>query len=575
MGVLDHLPMLALCTIPLFASGAMETVAVSETSAVEPFQNSDKPMLLGVDDAGNYFQGSPDIDRWNHEPYLKALHELGLNFMVIHLMPVEAPGLGPAEALQHRIGHIDEAMRREGIRYALNNELANWWKVFELEPGKDEFAHPDGTHRWDLRMDWLRPLLQPQDGRRPVFEGVVYDEPVHMQLCGQQFATHPGGEPLDAPYLADTEDMSVEQAYEALTAAAVQIRVQDYGGQVRLSTEQVMPDLFHIYARAGWTIGPKLLKEHLTPVVISIALGAAVQYADTGTALWVSPDLWGRGDYPGHSPNALRSALLMGYWLGSEAIYVENLDWPQSTQRHPEAEPGSLLDWQDDNTYRVTKHGQVVKSFYRDYIPAHPRNIDWRDYRPRVAIIRLPDGAWGQWDTGFRDRLLGMPDHPMDAISAEWLKVWPILTHGAASPLAIGLNNGKAYPTLLEDFLVPIDSVAVFDHRVAGQVLDSVDCFIVCGHALTDATFEAVRERVVESGATCVIARRLYERHAPGSLPGKWVIVDTFEEPVVAEALAPFLGPDDVARYRFARHVVEFRRGKEHDAVEVEIRERH
>jgi hypothetical protein len=328
--------------------------------------------------------------------------------------------------------------------------------------------------------------------------------------------------------------------------------------------------MFHIFARAGWTITPKILKENLSSVVMAISLGAALEYADAGTDWWVSPDLWCQGYYPGHSPQALRSALMMGYWLGADALYVENMDFPDWKLRHPLAPPrGSLILWNNDGSYDVTPYGEVVRDFYTRYIPSHPRTHSWRDYRPKVAIVRLPDGGCGQRGTIYRDRLLGNPDHPMDDISEEWLDVWPILTHGVARRGANTILNSQIYPENPLPFFVPIDSVAVFDHLVTGPVLDSVECFIVCGHALSDRTFKDISKHVAK-GATCIIARRLYDKHASGKLPGKWVIVDSFTDPAVATAIKPYLGPPDVARFRFKGFTVEFRvAGGDKDAVNV------
>ena len=212
-----------------------------------------------------------------------------------------------------------------------------------------------------------------------------------------------------------------------------------------------------------------------------------------------------------------------------------------------------------------------MRDFYTNYVPSHPRSVDWRRYRPRVAIIRLPDGAWGQRGTWTRDTLLGNHEHPMDDVSAEWLHVWPILTHGVARDGAISVLNLDLYPEQRWDFFVPIDSVAVFDHFVTGPVLDGVECFVVCGHCISPETFAAVSERVRE-GASCIIARRLHDQHAAQALPGNWVIVDSFTDPVVEDALQPFLGPPDVARFRFSDGTVEFRCGDDADVLDVVIR---
>lgn len=509
--------------------------------------------LLGVD--GTYLHGSPHAEPWQDSAWIKALKDLGADFLVFHTDPQPTP-----EDNARRLARFDAAMHAAGLRYMLNNEAANWNKQLILSPGINEYRHADGTHRWDYRMEWLRPLL---DQKSPAMQGIVYDETEHMQLIGHQFATLPDGSPLDLPQIANTAGLSPEQSFTKLVEACRTLKAQQYEGRVRLATEQVWPDMFHVYAAGGWTITPKLLKENLSSVVMSIALGAALQYADSGTSLWVSPDLWCRGVYPGHSPAALGSALLMGYELGAEALYVENFDLAAWPTRHFDSDPeGSLVRKTPAAGFEFTRHGRAVRQFFRDYIPQHPRNNSWRDYQPRLAIIRLPDGAWGQQGTTFRDRLLGNPQHPMDKISAEWLHLWPILTHGTARPGAISLNHAAVYPEASLPFFVPIDSVAVFDHTVKGAVLDSVECFLVCGHALTRPTFEAISKRVA-AGATVLMARRLYELHAK-ELPklSRWHLIDDFKSPHVAVLLQPFLGSPEIARFRFKNTIIEFKSGK-------------
>lgn len=528
------------------------------------------PVLLGVDTAGGYGYGKFGPNLLAHEPFAKALQELGAQMVVYHLFPVTDQGDDGPRLNAQRIAQIDRSMRARGLKYTLNNEQSNWNKWKYVEPGKNEFAHPDGTHRWDLRMEWLDPLLPPSAPGDPALLGITYDEPAHMQITSHQFATYPDNQPFDAPYLVNTDDMPLERAFDLLSGKCRRIRLEHYEGRVQPQTEQVWPDLFHIFARGGWTIAPKLLKESLSSVVMSVALGAALEYADSGTSLWVSPDLWHSGLYPGHSPRALRSALLMGYWLGADTVYVENVDWQQSDAWHPEAGPWSLLKWTDKDTYEITPYGRVFQGFAKDYVPKHPRTVHWRDYRPKIAIVRLPDGAWGQRGTMFRDRLLGNRSHPMDEASAEWLQVWPILTHGAVHAGAISYNNGNVYPEERYPFFIPIDSIAVFDHKVTGQVLDSVQCFVVCGHALSGPTFDDIRRRVAK-GATCIISRRLYELRCKETLPGKWVIVDSFTDPKVEETLKPFLGPPDVARFEFADQIVEFHAVEDRDVVDVRV----
>ena len=546
------------------------------------------PVLPGIDNAGGFLPQS-GVEDWNHEPFFQALDELGAKLVVYHFFPVSHAGEKNSELTRKRIEAIDKGMRAHSLQYMLNVEMPNFASRLEITPGVNEFEHPSGIHRWDLRMDWLNPVLPPQVVEPLAFQGIVYDECEHMLLSNNKYSGFPKDE-FDQPFLVNTHGMPLEEAYEKLVTECRRIREEHYENRVRLQTEQVWPDLFHLFARAGWDIAPKLLKEGLSSVALSISLGAAVQYQETGISFSASPDLWNRAEYPGHSPEALRSALMMGYWLGAERLYVENLDYHGKEPRHPGTSPkGSLISWREGTRsesrssierYELTNHGLVVQDFFKNYVPAHPRYTNWREYDPRVAIIRLPDGGWGQFSEGpghgeaaSQNRLLGNREMPLDEAASEWLQVWPILTHGKAHTGAISTNNPFVYPDGVGDFFVPIDSVAVFDHLVDKQHLAHVDCLIVCGHALSATTFAAVHERVTE-GSTCVISRRLFEQFTKTPLPGDWMVVEDFGSLEVASKLKPFLGTPDVARFRFRTQVVEFRHGLTPDSIEVKVTDR-
>jgi hypothetical protein len=101
-------------------------------------------------------------------------------------------------------------------------------------------------------------------------------------------------------------------------------------------------------------------------------------------------------------------------------------------------------------------------------------------------------------------------------------------------------------------------------------VLDGVECFIVCGAALSPQTFDAIQTRVA-AGATCIIASRLYNQYASGALPGDWLVVDDFAAPAIAAKLTPFLGPADVARFRFRDYTVDFCPAGDNDTLTVSL----
>ena len=285
-------------------------LACPPVSAAQP--RSFAQPLLGVDTAGSDWIARSGAPLCDDAGILASIREIGADFVVYHVDPVTGPGADNSSAMADRLVAVDRCMRAQNLRYTLNVERSNFYGAVEIDPGVNECAHPDGTHRWDLRMDWLKPLLQPGAAGRPALIGITYDEAEHMQLTRNQFATYPDGQPFDAPFLVETRGLTPEQSFNRLAGKCAWLRKTHYQDMVCPASEQVWPDMFHVFARAGWTITPKLLKENLSSVVMSTALGAALQYENRGAKLWASPDLWMRGLYPGHSPEALRPALLMG-----------------------------------------------------------------------------------------------------------------------------------------------------------------------------------------------------------------------------------------------------------------------
>lgn len=541
-----------------------------------PSRAADHPLKLGVNIAGSWHMWHTDNLFYQYEAWFRAAAELGVQFVDVNFLIKQ--GFMPTSLTQTmvtaQLTDLDGAMRAHNLEYTLNLELANWTEKLELTPGVNLFEHPDGSHRWDIPAAWLDLVLPPLRPGKPALIGINCDEGLHNQLIGSAFVGYLQGRPhtFDEPYFTLTAGLSLPEAFDTLTSKTAWLRQTQYQGRLPLIGEDLWPDMYHIYARSGWTIAPKMLKDNFSSILMAVALGAALEYQDRGADLWVCQDLEKYGVYPGWSPQAVRSSLLMAYWLGVSGMYVENMDWDGSTRRHPLDGPsGSLVAWSDPDHYTLTVLGQVVQDFYKNYVPGQPRAFDWRDYRPRVAIVRLPDGATGKPSNIIRDRLLGIPGHPVDDVSAEWLKVWPILTHGAVNAQAITMQHFDAYPNPAPiPFFVPLDSVAVFDHLVRGAVLDSVGCFVVCGAALSPETFDELRRRTA-AGATCIIARRLYQQYAGGPLPGDWLLVDDFADPAIAQKLQPFLGPDRVARFRFKDRIVEFRPVEDLDSLAVDI----
>ncbi len=264
---------------------------------------------------------------------LKATrNDLGADFVVCHFIP---ENYGPDRksygwvASAKDFNDLAQACKNYNMSYFVNQEVTNYSKDGDFldEKGNDIMAHPDKTHRWDLTGKALDEATENKQ-----FLGVLYDEPEHGQM--RRFANTNGGDndkssPKVYPYFAAADGMTLEEAYEASyhSAKAVAENYRRHG--VVPMMEDVFPAMFSLFARAGFDIAPKFLKESLDPICAAIAIGAAKEW---GTQFCATPDLWGfggpdwdKGDhFPGHPPEELRASLLYAYWIGAVRIFVEN-----------------------------------------------------------------------------------------------------------------------------------------------------------------------------------------------------------------------------------------------------------
>ena len=428
-----------------------------------------------------------------------------------------------------------------------------------------------------------------QKGR---FQGVVFDELAHARLLHQEM--HEGGDRLADP----TTFTSLADAYEQTLAGFTALREKhDALGAASVATH-VFPALLHVAARAGFTPCPKIQKELFSPVSLAIGLGAALQY---DRALWVDVDLWFWDLVPGHTPEEVESNLKLAYWLGADRVYLEGCGH-NLTEAGNQGVPFSIVSVINDTRYQLTAHGEMLKRFCREYLPAHPRPWTFRDIRPEVAIIRFPDGDWGQrYAHWFPNRLYGSDNLPTTADTSAWLGLWNILTHGKTGrdgftyfkvwcatygfgpaftdQIAYSLHT-RPFQAELHPFFAPLKGVVVFDHLVTYDRLKGIPLLCVTGDSLSPETFEAV-VRCAREGATVLIWGPLAERCGlawNGELQpfpegeGKIVRVDDFGGFGTYGYLQPHLGRPDEISYRFGDQEVILRKVTD-NIVDVELPE--
>jgi hypothetical protein len=465
---------------------------------------------------------------WNGTPALLfGFRDLGVNFLQVHLQSTQLDNSEFADLLAF--------CKATGLRFAINNEHANWATNAPASPScGDRFVAPNGCHRWDLE-----PAALDAAAATGLFEGVVYDEGEHMQLCRNRIAfprTSTG-----KPYLVETTGMTLPEARVAFIGAARQVSGYHRQHETRMIVESVFPALWHPLAQAGVTLCPKLLKEDVYPVVLALSLGAAKQY---GAELWYTPDLWSLGHFPGHSLKKYETALHLAHTAGVDNFYCEHF------MGHCRVR---------GTTYELTEYGVALRTFIRDWLPAHPRDYDYRDYEPEVAIIRFPDSDWGQASCYYWKCLYGALNLAPTPETAEWMQVFSLLTGGKADPRAVNANSA-VYPKYEQPLVYPAPPTAVYDHLAGSELLRGVNTIFLCGITVSEPTLAAVVDRV-KHGAVCFTTARLCPeqvRKQATALPariadgqGAWVVLAGFhpEDLGVYEPLLPAVG--DTLRLKF------------------------
>lgn len=475
------------------------------------------------------------------EAFVEALLSLGAQFYVHHLVP----------SLEGQTQMIRD-MRRAGLKLCLGNEYGNI-----------NGPYAEGTNRYDVPDDVVAAAAD-------VLVGLLYDEPEHLQINASQYRK-------DAflPHWGATDGLSLKDAAERV-AQAVSARAAQVGRAMRragkdaasapLVSEQVFPTMFHVHARGGMAVCPKVMKESFQPLQLSTALGAAKQY---GSELWVCADLWGPDvgpwftrlpGFPGHSPEEYASALRLAYLMGPTHLFTENVD--------------VLLRF-DGAGFRRTAFGDVWDEFVRGFVPAHPLSWTHRDAEADIVFLHADDSNYGQ-----NARLFGRRSDEAPAETQSVFQVWHLLSRGAipahgscmhipgfdfprhrlkaetpvaAFPLPRGRERegGRGVHPLF----YPCRSVLVFDEFATEEMIGRPKLLVAAGTRMSPRALSAARRRA-EAGADVVVARWLApdvwsksERFDSG---GSWLVTDDFlGDERVRETIAPHLGPPGLWTQRF------------------------
>jgi hypothetical protein len=267
--------------------------------------------------------------------------------------------------------------------------------------------------------------------------------------------------------------------------------------------------------------------------------------------------------------------------------------------------PFSLVNQVTEQTYQLTEHGEMLRWFIRQYLPSHPRPWTFRDIKPEIAIVRLPDSSYGQSyfeknDKGWHVGLYGSPNLKADASTHAWFSLWNLLTCGRTGHDGLGhfkkhiAAAGYQRPPVenvafslhtrpvqaaSHHFFTPLNGVVVFDHLVSYERLKGIPLIFLTGVAVSDETWQALR-RCVSEGATFMIwgglAKKVGFREYVAGVQeivegrGRFILPDDFNRGQVWQDTWQHMVHPDEIRYRFGAHWVVLRRITD-DNVGVEI----
>lgn len=525
------------------SNGIPDNIIKTEPAQIQnKTDNFDKTMKIGV----NVFE-----EDFYYNDYFNFLTDCGklIDFAVTHFDPNEWTVSYSVE----RANRMAETFAESDTDFIANFEFQNENQFSEKSAGYDWIDNSFGFHRLNLAPEFISALSSNQN-----FKGIMIDEFEHAIIHRNATIQLQTNLQTIMPVfpLKDTKNI-VEQGEYLGTQITDYVDSIKNNGAETVYGENVYPVLYHRFAQSGITPNFKSQKETYSNIQYAIAAGAALEY---DMPLSNCIDNWFMSTSPGHSADEMYSNFEFAYYSGVNQVYTESIN--------------VLVD---DNS--LTEHGEKFREFCINYKDKN-REYDVSDFRPEIGIIRYDDSYYGQWlPVIFKRILFGNNQLKPNYKSKEYLKIFNILTHGESSKTGLSWGCFKLFSLKPHRSFASLNSTAVFDHQVKKNKLDSLKLCFLCGQYISDETLDDVRECVQQNGMTVVTTRRFAPKDilkkAIGVFcevkdgNGKWLVIDSFDDPLLKTYLKPFIGNKGEMRLTFENNEVVMKISEDGNSFEV------
>lgn len=465
---------------------------------------------------------TPSVSAYMH--FLKDV--LKADFSVHHIMP----DLNECKYLCDEFAHFK-------MEVILGNEFGNINGIFSKESNR--FDIPKAIYEYALY--------------KGVLGGVLYDETEHLQL-------HKGIYNGEYNQWLNEGDYTLSQAENALVDN-VQKVLKQY--DCKKYSEHVFPVFYHLFARGGFELCPKVLKEEYFSYQLSIACGAAKQYSK-GINFCV--DLWGFDignwftrlwGFPAHSPDEFLNALKICYLYNPDMMFVENID---------------ILCRSLGESFTLTEFGDKYLEF-RKWAKGITLPYEFSDIDADIAVIKRDDGVFSAHGTFDNRGAFGFEKFGTQQ-SVEFFYAMHALSFGTYSkfgnsfwrtdhtdfptggyarnqeniktlPLSCGVEgNHKLYHKLF----YPLNNTLVYDNSVTYDIIKNAKLVIVCADELSETT-KAALIKIRQEGATVVTLKSLPETFGTS--------FESFDSAEFKEFVSEFSGQCDTWQTTFGNKVLE------------------